>query len=107
MRATLLLLATSACLACNEAQLQEPPDAGADACTAHTVTFCDASPPDAAGCVGQPGDAAPPDDASYPVGCTANVIGASRDPNTGVCALAATCTCQGTDASAPAWACAP
>ena len=106
-RASLPALAIAACLACNQAQLQEPPDAGVDACVAHTVTFCDAAPPDAAACVGDPGDAAPPGDASYPIGCTANVIGAIRDPNTGVCALAASCTCEASDASAAWWACSP
>ena len=106
-RARFPALAITACLACNQVQLQEPPEAGADACVAHTVTFCDAAPPDAAACVGEPGDASPPDDASYPVGCSANVIGTIRDPNTGVCALATSCMCEDDDASAPRWACSP
>ncbi len=94
------------CAACNQAELVQPPEAGVDACVAQTVLFCDASVSDAAGCVGEPGDAAS-SDAAFPVGCTANVIGSTRDPNTGVCALVASCNCVAADASSPQWACSP
>jgi hypothetical protein len=108
-----------AALACNQVQLQEPPEASVDACVAHTITFCD---PDAGGSsadgaapafcgVQLGGDAGDlPADASYPVGCTAHVLSDKRDPVTGVCALSATCTCTTTstsDASSAQWACTP
>ena len=99
-----------ACVACNQAELTIVPDAGVeDACVAHAVVFCDASP---SGCVGGGSDpfvSALPSDASFAIGCTANVIGTDRDPVSGVCKLAAGCTCNGDDAGdgSATWSCAP
>jgi len=103
-----LILAATTCLACNQATLVTPPDAESDdACVAGAVAFCDAA---TSGCVGGGSDpyvGALPSDAAFPIGCTANVIGTDRNPVTGVCKLAATCTCNGDDAGNAAWACAP
>ncbi len=102
------LAAAVVCVACNEATLVTPPDASdQDACVMHAVAFCDAS---ASGCVGggqDPYVALLPADASFSVGCTANVIGTDRDPVSGVCKLAATCTCNADDAGTASWACSP
>ena len=107
----MLLFAT--CVACNQSTLIEPPDGAAelDACTPHATPFCEAAP---SGCVGSdgtdPNAALLPTDASFPVGCTANVTGATRDSVTGYCSLVATCACEGDDAgdaSAPRWVCTP
>jgi len=98
------------CAACNQATLTTPPDASEqDACTVHAAVFCDAA---AQGCVGGGSDpwvGTLPSDASFALGCTANVIGTDRDPVSGVCKLAATCTCGADDAgdAAPAWVCTP
>ena len=68
-------------MACNQAQLEQPPEASVDACVAHAVIFCDAAALDASGCVGDPSDASQVAiDASFPVGCAVNVIGSTRDP---------------------------
>lgn len=101
--------AALACAACNQAELVTLPDAGEqDACTMHAVEFCDAA---ATGCVGGGSDpyvSMLPSDASFGVGCSANVIGTDRDPVSGVCKLAATCTCTATDDSgAGSWVCSP
>ena len=98
-----------ACPACDQATLVTLPDASdQDACTMHAVEFCDAS---ASGCLGGGADAYVsllPSDASFAVGCNANVIGTDRDPVSGVCKLAATCTCTAVDdAGAAAWICSP
>jgi len=102
------LVCVAACLACNQAALVTLPDAAAeDACVAHAVAFCDAA---SSGCVGGGSDpyvGVLPADAAFPVGCTANVIGTERNTVTGVCKLAATCTCDGDDAGNAAWTCAP
>lgn len=96
--------------ACNQATLTTVPDAGEqDACIMHASVFCEAG---AQGCVGGGSDpyvGTLPSDASFARGCTANVIGTDRDPVSGVCKLAATCTCTGDDAgdAAPAWVCSP
>ena len=102
------LLFVLGAMGCNQATLTEPVDAAEDgaACVAHAVEFCDASP---GGCVGggaDPNVSLLPSDASFPVGCSANVIGTDRDPISGVCKLAATCSCEGDDAGdAAAWVC--
>jgi len=107
LKATPASLALVSCVACNQAELQQAPDAGVDACVARTVAFCDAAAPDAQSCVGNPSDASDlAGDAAFPVGCTANVIGTTRDPITGVCKSVATCTCEGDDASTR-WVCSP
>ncbi len=84
------------------------PDTGVeDACTMHAVAFCDASP---TGCIGggqDPYVSLLPADAAFPVGCAANVIGTDRDPVSGICKLAAACTCDADDAGAASWSCAP
>ena len=99
-----------ACVGCNQAELTTVPDAGeGDACVARAVVFCDASP---SGCVGGGSDpfvSMLPSDASFAIGCTANVIGTDRDPISGVCKLAAGCSCTGDDAgdASPRWSCSP
>ena len=106
-----LLLALACCTACNQATLTGPPDAADEAstCTPHAVEFCDAG---AVGCVAtqtsDPYVSLLPADAAFPIGCTANVIGTDRDPITGTCKLAATCTCDVADGGdAAAWICTP
>jgi hypothetical protein len=98
-------------LGCDQATLTVLPDSGEDAapCVTHAVPFCDAA---ASGCVGtgaaDSSAGSLPADAAFPIGCSANVIGTDRDPITGVCKLAATCTCQGDEAGAnAAWVCSP
>ena len=99
------------CTACNQATLTTTPDASeADACIMHASVFCEAGPQ---GCVGGGSDpyvGMLPSDASFGLGCKANVIGTERDPVSGVCKLAATCSCDGDDAgdaAPPAWVCTP
>lgn len=100
-------------LACNQSTLIGLPDAGGeDACVAHATVFCDAA---ATGCVGGPSSdpnfALLPTDAAFPVGCIADVSGTMHNAVTGVCNLAAQCTCEGDldagDAAPPAWSCSP
>ena len=103
-----LVIVTFTC-GCNQATLTTVPDASeADACVAHVVVFCDAA---ASGCTGGGSDpfvSQLPSDASFAPGCTANIIGTDRDPISGVCALAAGCTCNADDAGdAATWSCAP
>jgi len=99
------------CAACDQATLTTTPDASEmDACTMHASVFCEAG---AQGCVGGGSDpyvGTLPSDASFAPGCKANVIGTERDPVSGVCKLAATCTCNGGDDAgdaATAWVCTP
>ena len=97
-------------LACDQSTLAPLPDAGdSDACVPKAIPFCEAGAPGDLGCVG--GGADPnvgllPADASFPVGCTANVTSATRDTVTGYCTLAATCDCESDDAGAR-WVCTP
>jgi hypothetical protein len=117
-RLVLVLASALLGLACNQSTLNPLPDAGGpDACEAHAVIFCDAGAPGSGGCVGggtsDPNVALLPSDASFPVGCTANITGTERNNVTGFCNLVSQCTCQGDldagDAAAtpPAWACSP
>jgi len=104
-------------LGCNQSTLIELPEAGdaEAACVPHATVFCDASAPGLTTCVGgasaDPNAALLPADASYPIGCIADVTGDTRNAVTGVCNLAAQCTCAGDpdagDAAPAQWSCTP
>ena len=101
--------------ACATAELKPSPDAStARTCAATPVAYCDAMPPGAGGCVGDP-DAADiaarqfATDASFPVGCTANLLVGTPDGLD--CIPVATCRCSAPAGDAgsgapPAWSCA-
>ena len=108
-----ILALAAASVACDQSTLTEPPDAAdlIEACVPHATPFCDASP---SGCIGSdgtdPNAALLPTDAAFPVGCTANVTGSTRDLVTGYCSLTATCACEDDDAGdagGPRWVCTP
>ena len=101
--------------ACATAELKQTPDASAGrSCATTPVAYCDAMPPGAGGCVGDP-DAADiaarqlSTDASFPVGCTANLLVGTPDGLD--CIPVATCHCSAPPGDAsrgapPAWSCA-
>ncbi len=110
----LAVAATNA--ACSTADLSTPPDAStSDACVAGPVVFCDAEPPGAPGCVGDPDASNPnargfPADAAFANGCQANVVGDYVGPS-GTCHFVTSCSCVataadgGADAATFAWQC--
>ena len=116
MHARILLVLALALFAlggCKKADVEDAPDADVP-CNAGPHVFCDAGVPVDQGCTAAPGD---PDKrigqmtpGTYPVGCTANFVGDSRDVG-GDCRVEAICKCMaGVDGGTPAttkWMCFP
>lgn len=104
-----LLVALMGLTACATADFRPAPTSTGQTCQVTPVAYCDAMPPGAGGCAGDPDAADPsarmfPTDASFPVGCTANVLAPTSDGLE--CQAVATCRCsaQAPDAQ-PEWSC--
>lgn len=116
MTARLLLHAGVLLIACNDAELLQRPDAAqVNECVARAVTFCDAMPASAGGCVADANDPRArliPNDASYPLGCLVNVLDGRQDLS-GTCVVSESCRCDpgpdgGDDGGTVSrWSCSP
>ena len=102
--------------ACTTAELKRAPAPADAACATVAVAYCDAAPPGAGGCVGDP-DAADlsarrfPADRAFPVGCTGSIV-APGVGDTAECVSVASCSCStgandAGDAGPAAWRCDP
>ena len=112
-------LVVAAAASCKPVEVIDPPDSSdlLPRCEKEPIAFCDAMAPDPANCTGDPASKSPVvqgllTDASYPVGCVANLIAPIQGG--GDCRVTATCRCVPFDAGseagpgpANAWSCFP